>query len=305
MNATQANALSLSDILRRLGYQPQKGRSRDRFYLSPFRHETMPSFHVNATDNLWYDFGASRGGDVVDFACAYLESRNLNSCVSEALRFLGDLRPFVLPRHVPCTKTGEGGPALEIVKVYPLRHWSLLDYLAVERKIPLDLARKYLLEVEALNRNTGKTLHAIGMRNADEGFELRNEFFKGVVGRKDVTVIRGTVSPAPNVHVFEGFMDMLSALADQEVEVFPGDTIILHSLACLSQALAYIENYESYKCLFSWLDNDPAGEKASRFLQRVAQRQRHLDFCAMNATYAPFKDVNECRVRRLGLAPSR
>lgn len=306
MNAAQANAISLPEILSKLGYPPQKERGRDLLYFSPFREERTPSFHVNAVDNIWYDFGAELGGDVVDFASAYLESRGLDHSVSEALRFLGENFPageqaLSLPRHAFNEKAQAGAPTLEIVDVHPLRHVLLLRYLLNDRRIPLDLARKYLVEIKVRNRNTGKTFSAVGMKNADKGYELRNAFFKGCLGHKDVTVIRGAEYPPREVHVFEGFMDLLSALADQEIETFAGDVIVLHSLACLSKALPYIEHYENYKRLFSWLDNDRAGEKASRFLQRITEQQHHLDFCAMNKTYAPHKDVNEARVMRLGL----
>ncbi len=301
MNATQANALSLPAILSKLGYQPQKIRGQDRLYLSPFRDERTPSFHVNVADNIWYDFGEGFGGDVVDFACAYLHSRNLAHGVSEALCFLDDMEPGSLPQRVFNMKAGEDAPALEIIDVYPLRHPMLLRYLAAGRMIPLELARKYLVEVEVSNRNTGRSFHAIGMRNVDGGYEIRTSFFKGCVGRKDVTVIRGTAYPPQEVHVFEGFMDMLSALADQEIDAFPGDVVILHSVSCLSKALPYIENYEHYHRLFSWLDNDREGEKASGFLQKVSEGQKRLDFCGMNRTYAPHKDVNESRMMRLAL----
>jgi len=311
MNAAQANALSLPAILAKLGYQPQKQRRRDHLYLSPLRQERTPSFHVNIADNIWYDFGEGRGGDVVDFACAWLESRSLGHSVQEALRFLQDMYGFAVPQEVfkarasakraPEAKTDDDCPALSIITTHSLRHPSLLRYLTDDRMIPLDLARKYLVEVEVHNRNTGKTFHAIAMKNADGGYELRTREFQVTAGHKDVTVLRGSTLPAAEVHVFEGFMDLLSALADQELDAFPGDMIVLHSLACLSKALPYIENYEHYTRLFSWLDNDQAGEKATQFLQRVAGRQAHLDFCAMNRTYTPFKDVNECRMVRLKL----
>lgn len=299
MNTTQANAISLSGLLSKLGHMPQRERGRDLFYLSPLREEETPSFHVNAADNIWYDFGEGSGGDVVDFACAWLESRNLGNSVPEALHFLRDLKTFAPAQQAFNARAKAEAPALQVVDVRCLRHPGLLRYLSEERMIPLDLARKHVAEVEVLNRNTGKTFHAVGMKNADGGYELRNKLFKGCVGRKDVSVIRGAKFPVHEAHVFEGFMDLLSALADQEVELFAGDMIVLHSLSCLSKSLPYIEHYESYRRLFSWLDNDAAGEKAARFLQGVAEREEYLTYCAMNATYAPFKDVNESRVSRL------
>lgn len=301
MNTAQANAIPLPEILAKLGHQPRTDRGRDHFYLSPLRDEKTASFHVNIPDNVWYDFGAGRGGTVVDFACAWLESRSLHHQVRDALRFLSDMRIYAAFPRVFSPKPEEE-PALRVVDVASLRHPALLRYLAEERKIPLDLARVYLCEVKVQNRKTGKTFSALGMGNDDGGYELRNAFFKGCAGRKDVTVLRGTGIPAPDAHVFEGMIDMLSALADQEIESFPGDMIVLHSLSDLSKALPYIEHYESYVRLYTWFDNNPAGEQATQFLRRIAERQRGLQFCAMNSTYAPFRDVNEARVRRHSLS---
>ncbi len=62
MNAAQANALPMPEILRTLGHQPQRERGHDLCYFSPFRDERTPSFHVSVSGNVWYDFGAGRGG---------------------------------------------------------------------------------------------------------------------------------------------------------------------------------------------------------------------------------------------------
>lgn len=272
------------------------------WYFSPFRDEKTPSFHINAADNVWYDFGLMRGGDVVDFACAWLESRSLGHKVPDGLRFLKNMRIYTLFPSIYSRKPQRDEPALEIRAVREkLRDPSLIRYLVSDRAIPLDLARLYLVEVEVHNRKTGIVFNAIGMRNADGGYELRNKNFKGCIGHKDVTVLRGAAFPAPDVHVFEGMIDLLSALADQKLDAFAGDMIVLNSLSCLEKSLPYIENYESYGRLFSWLDNDQAGEKGTHFLRRIVQGQAHLDFCGMNKTYAPFKDVNEARVMRLRL----
>ena len=299
MNAAQANALSLPDILKILGYTPQKERGHDHLYFSPLREEKTPSFHVHIANNIWYDFGLGEGGDVVDFARAYLESKGSTHSVSEALRFLGDMHPFSLPKRMGVSQAQDSAPALKVMAVRKLRYPKLLRYLSDERMIPLELARKHLVEIEAHNHLTGQTLIAAAMKNVDGGYELRNSAFKGCAGHKDVTVLRGTEAPATEVHVFEGMMDMLSALADQERDDFAGDIIVLHSLACLSKALPYIENYESYRRVVSWLDNDNAGEKATAFLRRVVKQQEHLAFHTMNSLYAPAKDVNEARVTRL------
>lgn len=75
MNAVQANAISISEILNRLGYAPQKPRGRDCLFFSPLHGERTPGFYIDLVENVWFDFGEERGGDVVDFAQTFLESR--------------------------------------------------------------------------------------------------------------------------------------------------------------------------------------------------------------------------------------
>ncbi len=298
------HTFALTDILETLGFHPVKDRGRDLFYRSPFRRERTPTFHVDRTDNLWYDFGGETGGDVVDFARAFLASRGLGVSRNDAVCFLGETGAGIPPQTAFNRACREEVSRLRIAHVSRrLEHRGLIRYLTDQRKIPFDLARKYLVEVRVRNSLTGDTFHALGMKNDDGGYAVHNRHFTGTVGRPDVTVIRGRRIPAREVHVFEDFMDMLSALADQRVSRFDGDMIVLHRPCCLSKSLAYVEGYEPYRRLFSWLDNDRAGEKASAIFKRVAGREGQMDVCEMNATYAPFNDVNDCRAARLGLHP--
>lgn len=299
MNAVQANAISMSKILHHLGYLPQRPRGRDCLFFSPLHHERTPGFHVDLVENVWFDFCLEKGGDVVDFAQAFLNSRLHHHDALDALHFLASLVTGApLPLADSFRDAATPSP-LEIVQIRTLQCPGLCRYLTDTRKIPLDLARKYLVEVEVVNRATGKTAFMFGMRNEDGVYVLRSAFAKGGFGTQDVTVIRGTRYPAKEVHLFGNAIDFLSSLADQEVEAFPGDSIVLHRLSFLPLALPYIEGYDHYNRMFLWLDNDRAGEKAADIFRRVAQRETHLDVCEMNRTYSPFKDVNQYRVHRL------
>lgn len=299
MNAVQANAISMPEILRSLGYTPQKPRGRDCLFFSPLHRERTPGFHVDLAENVWFDFGLERGGDVVDFAQTFLKSRLHEHTAVDALHFLAGLSTGASAPLSDSFRDAVTPSPLEIVQIRDLQCIALRRYLTDTRKIPLDLARKYLVEVEVRNRATGKSAYLLGMKNADGGYALRSAFAKSHIGEMDVTVIRGTRFPAKEVHAFEDALDMLSALADQGLDAFSGDTIVLHALSCLPLAMLYIEGYEFYDRLFLWLDNDRAGEKATDIFRRVARREAHLDVCEMNRTYSPFKDVNQYRIHRL------
>ena len=71
MNCEQANQIDLVDYLYLLGYQAQKIRSQDYWYLSPLREEKKASFKVNRKKNVWYDHGLRKGGNVVEFAAQF------------------------------------------------------------------------------------------------------------------------------------------------------------------------------------------------------------------------------------------
>jgi len=75
-----------------------------------------------------------------------------------------------------------------------------------------------------------------------------------------------------------------------------GDSIILNSVGLLKQAEPYIRGY-GYRTLYSWMDNDPAGEKTTRLLDEFVKAEEGLVHVPMNKIYAPFKDVNEWHVQ--------
>ena len=64
--------IPITDLLTHLGHRPvsrAKG-GRQWFYHSPLREDNNASFCVSSDKNLWYDFGTSRGGNVIDLARA-------------------------------------------------------------------------------------------------------------------------------------------------------------------------------------------------------------------------------------------
>lgn len=67
----EAKRIDMVDYLAFLGYQPQKIRSQDYWYLSPLRKENTASFKVNRWLNLFYDFGSGQGGSIVDFGMLF------------------------------------------------------------------------------------------------------------------------------------------------------------------------------------------------------------------------------------------
>ncbi|MDI9319042.1 MAG: CHC2 zinc finger domain-containing protein [Phycisphaerales bacterium] len=296
MNIEQAKAIPLSVILVKLGLSPHKQTNKEAWYYSPFRKEKTPSFHVHLQKNYWYDFGEGKGGDIVSFVCAYLAACHESNTVADALRWLGNMQG-ALPAFaaIDTSDCDTKDASLVFKEAKAITSPGLLQYLR-RRGIPQKIAFLSLKEVLVFNKETGKSIYALGLLNEEGGYELRNVFFKGCVGRKDVSFIRGVGSPK-TIHVFEGFFDYLSV---QTAQALVGDVLILNSIACLQRAIGYIKGF-GYSSVYSWLDNDAKGIQATEFFDAFCKTESGLMHLPQNKLYAPHKDVNAWHMHKLGL----
>ena len=300
MNIDQAKTIPIAEILACLGLQPVKSSGRKLLYSAPTRKERTPSFWVYLDTNSWFDYGEGIGGDPISFARTWLKSTREADTVSDALRWLKNigLGPYEfkpIDRDPPEPEEA----SLILKQAKPLQHLGLIHYLE-KRGIPLDLARQHLKEIHVRNQRTGKSFFALGFDNEEGGYELRNPFFKGSLGPKAISFIRGREPKPDSINLFEGFMDYLSALSQFHGKGFKGDVIVLNSLSCLKQIAPYIQDY-GYRVAYTWLDNDNAGEAATASLAEFFKTQNDLVHKRMNRIYAPHKDVNAWHMHTLGL----
>jgi len=79
-----------------------------------------------------------------------------------------------------------------------------------------------------------------------------------------------------------------------------GDAIILNSVACMDKAFPFIEKY-GYEKLYTWMDNDVAGDKATAAWKEFAATEEGLIHIPMNHVYKEHKDVNAWHMHTLGL----
>lgn len=300
MNIEKAKGITIVQILEKLGLQPKRSNKKESWYLSPFRIEKTPSFHVHHDKNLWFDFGEAKGGDIIRLAQALLEQQGVDSSVSAALVWLDNNvpNPIIKPPNAIRTKE-EHSPVLEFKSAKPIKNLALIHYLK-KRGIPLSTANKALKEITFVNRTSGKTIFALGLENEEEGYELRNSFFKGVIGKKSISFIRGTQPKPSGINVFEGMFDYLSVITQRNGKSLKNDTIILNSINCIDQIVPYIKNY-GYQSGYTWLDNDLAGKKAVPKIFEMFKME-NIAFCPMNSLYQPYKDVNAAHMAKLELA---
>jgi hypothetical protein len=292
MNIKKAKEVPIEVILKCLGLEPEREKNSELWFKSPLRQENTASFHVKPSANIWYDFGEGKGGNSLDLVCAYLNSKGEDDTVADALRWLRNMTIEPISYNPsPKPKPVDKSNAWLLKKSQPLQKVALTRYLE-QRGIGLELATKHLCEVFVQNPVSGKGMYAIGFRNEDDGYELRNPFFKSCVAPKTITFIRGEQPKPDGIHIFEGFMDYLSAESRCPEQVANHDRIVLNSTSCLDDAFAYIKGY-GYQIVHSWLDNDAAGTKAQDKLNEFVKTQQSLMHKPMNAIYAPYKDVNE------------
>ncbi|SFF14806.1 toprim domain-containing protein [Spirosoma endophyticum] len=300
MDIDQAKAIPIAEILSKLNIQPRKSNPDKLLYLSPIRQEKTPSFWVYTKTNRWHDFGDGSGGDLVDLVQAYLKFTREEHRISDALRWIKNMGGTVYEfTPVPVSQSTEAETSLVLKTSKPIQHLGLIHYLE-KRGIPLDIARRHLKEIHVRNQRTKKSFLALGFPNEEGGHELRNPFFKGCLGTKAISFVRGTEPKPVAIHLFEGFMDYLSAVSQLKGKSFTGDVIILNSLSCLKQITPYIQNY-GYRIAYTWLDNDKAGEKATMSLAEFFKTQQDLVHKRMNRIYAPHKDVNAWHMHTLDL----
>jgi hypothetical protein len=300
MNIEQANRIPMDEILQKLGHSPTKQNNKEAWYHSPLRTEKTASFHITFSNNCWYDFGEGKGGDIVAFVCAYLNAQNESNTVADALRWLRNMHGFsAIASIVDTTECQTKDPNLVLKDAKPIQSIGLIKYLQ-SRGIPLKVAQQQLKEVVVQNKTTKKTIYALGLLNEEGGYELRNPFFKGCVGRKDVSFIRGNGLKPRTIHLFEGFFDYLTVITHQSNKILEGDVIIMNSIACMEKALGYIKNF-NYQTAYTWLDNDSKGKEATLFLQAFFKSEIGVNHFAQNHLYIPHKDVNEWHMHKLNL----
>jgi hypothetical protein len=302
MNIEQAKAIPISVILDKLNLTPQRTSGHKQLYFSPLRREKTASFWVDTKTNLWCDFGDSKwkGGDGIHLVRAYLDSENENCAVTDALRWLKNMTGFVPAiRAVSDQDDTPTEKTLMIAQTGKITQRKLIEY-ANERGIPLSVLTQQFEQAIVRNNKTGKKFYTLCMRNDLKGYELRNAYFKGCVGKKYITFMRGTTDKPNGINIFEGAFDYLSVIAQQEGQYLANDSIILHSLGNLKKATAYIRNY-GYRNCFTWMDNDKAGQEATKAWEEFCKTEEGLCHVPMNYLYKPYKDVNAAHMAKLEL----
>ncbi len=274
-----------------LGYLASKGFKAGRHYpayvlmSSPLRLDRTPSFKVDKKLNHWFDFGTRENGDVIELV-KRLENKSFLQAVQILLEQSQSFS-FHCADTYECIRESESPQILKVKS--QVTNKALMDYLQF-RRIPLELASLYLNEI--YYRVNGKDYFALGFKNGSGGYEVRNKYFKGTLGPKDVTLINGQPMPRVYVCVFEGVLDFLSLLAYRGLSRPSLNVLILNSLSLVDRGLEYIR---MHNWAYLYLDYDEAGRKASsRILkENYWNGQSETTDCSVFYGERGFKDFNE------------
>ncbi len=295
LNCEKANKIDLVDYLEKLGHSPQKIRGKDYWFLSPLREEKNASFKINRALNFWYDHGLGKGGKMVDFGMLFYRCT-----ISELLKKLEDEKEILLSFHQPSKiVAGEKNEfnregKIRVIDAREIRDPSLRSYL-YKRQIPLAIANQYCHEV--CFELYGKRHLAIGFKNENGGYELRNQYFKGSSTPKEPRLIKENNSN--DLTVFEGFFSFLSfqtirqtgnkSLVD--LNNINADSLILNSLSFFEKSR---EKMEQFANIYLFLDHDKMGLNCTK--RALSWDRKYHD---KSSCYREFKDLNEYLVKTL------
>lgn len=198
----EARKVSLIQLLGSNGYHGEP-RGEKVWFNSPLHQENHPSFCVRNRDGKWRDYGLpdqKMYEDPIDFAQRYY-----GVTLNEAIDILLDGN---LGLKVHEAKKTDPRPYFEIVEKKVIEYDYLKRYV-LSRKIDIDLARKYCVELHIKyprSKHPDKIFYAIGFENMSGGYDIRNTFQKMTLTPSNISKLPGT---KPDL-IFEGFFNFLT-----------------------------------------------------------------------------------------------
>lgn len=280
----EIKSIPLADFLSRLGHKPTSRKGTRLWYKSPLRQEHTPSFKVDTSLNCWYDFGLGKGGNIIDLATELYGSAD----IGYLMRCITDCIPIQsVPTVASSFHQRHSAPSIERFEIVPLEHRALVAYLQ-PRGIPAHIAKTNCQEAHYSVKD--KSYFAVAFSNVSGGWELRNKYFKGCRGRKDISYLPySRDGPSTECAVFEGFIDYLSALT---LGIITGnDVVVLNSVVNVNKAILYLNDYSVINC---YLDNDNAGRTALSELTAI-YGSTVID---RSSLYSGFNDLNDFLCQR-------
>jgi DNA primase len=273
--------VSIINYLREKGIHPTSKSGSYFMYHSPLRNDSTPSFSVHPTKNTFYDLGnESDKGNIIELvmrierigfveACNFLDSNDL-------------MKENENPISLSSSQTSKNSVKdYQITAVKDLQHPALIRY-AESRKISFKTAFMFLKEIHYSN-SKGK-FFGLGYQTDNRGYVLRSEIMKKPMNLGTTGITTFEVPESNTISIFEGMFDFLACV--ELCKRPPRCTaIVLNSVSNLSKAMPQLSEAEE---IYSYLDNDPAGRKATQKM-----KDSGLNIFDKSAFYEGYKDFSE------------
>lgn len=274
MNCKEAKQrISIRMLLESLNVFPSKENGRSAFYFALDRDERTASLYVDYIKNTAFDFRTGLKYDIISIVT------KIKKCsVTEALNLLESV-----DRECKCASylsTGKHkGQSYIINKVGQVQHPALIQYLDSRRVLEQsDLVREVHYQINS------RAYFGIGFQNNSGGFEIRNQYAKICLGKKNITLHKNSLNSENEIVVFEGFFDYLSYKKMMMDKKDYPDFLILNSTSMLFKAQSLLSDYKKISLFF---DNDKGGENAKK---TIAGTYDNVEDCSF--LYRNFNDFN-------------
>ncbi|MHA7110782.1 toprim domain-containing protein [Sunxiuqinia elliptica] len=129
----------------------------------------------------------------------------------------------------------------------------------------------------------------LAFQNNSNGYELRNQYFKGCTSKAITSYVKNTRNP---VFVFEGCFDLVSLfeLAKREGNLSiqtlkQCNFIVLNSTGLIGQAIEALKPFQDIRL---FLDNDTAGRQCAETIIKMFPHAKNR-----SKLYEGYKDLNE------------
>jgi ATP-dependent Lon protease len=223
MTIDEIKSVSIVQFLETEGFQYAYIHRGNYWYLSPFRAESSPSFNVSPTKNLWNDFGANSGGNIINLVQKMHPSWNNHQVLtyleqqikSHNLKYAEDYEAMTKEQQrinrwnqsQIAEKMKESKSITFIDRICKLSHPNLKSYIS-QRRVDFEVAQDFCKEIHY--HINDKHYYAIAFENIDGGMEIRNKYCKRSIGKKTISIIRTNGESHPECCIFEGLFDMLT-----------------------------------------------------------------------------------------------
>jgi len=279
MNIETAREIAIIDYLAYLGFFPISQIEDNFWYYSPFKPGSKtPTFRVNRKLNRWFDIfnGMELEGTILHFGTQY------HKCsLNDFLEKLNSLSLYL--------RNGADGAnlvertkkkiELQIVSVDKITSPELIQFLKA-KNIILELANKYLYEIELKLAETHNKLCVLGLPNESEGFQLRALNFKGSTS-SDVSFID---NDACSLVVIDDMLDCLVAMQGNPGIPFPTNWLVLNGQGMNAKVDEMMLLHDEVYLLLG-NDNDTSGIRKRALTLASVNRIKIVDLAPLDHNF--------------------